>query len=66
MDLKWNMAMIVRKVKRFMSRTGKDLPALNKKLGFDKLKVKCYNCQEFGHFAKECDKPKKEYSGPRG
>ncbi|XP_076899637.1 uncharacterized protein LOC143553540 [Bidens hawaiensis] len=44
MDLKWNMAMIVKKVKKFMQRTGKDLPYLNKKLGFNKLKVKCDNC----------------------
>ena len=26
---------------------------------FDKLKVRCYNCQEFGHFADECKIKKK-------
>lgn len=65
MDLKWNAVMIVRKVKKFMLKTGKDLHEMNKRIGFDKLKVKCYKFQEFGHFAMECDKPKKKYSGPR-
>ena len=26
----------------------------NKKKGFDKSKVQCYNCDKFGHFADEC------------
>ena len=26
---------------------------------FDKSKVRCYNCQEFGHFADECKNEKK-------
>ena len=26
---------------------------------FDKSKVKCYNCQEFGHFSDECKNEKK-------
>ena len=27
---------------------------------FDKTKIKCFNCKEYGHFASECSKPKKE------
>jgi gag-polypeptide of LTR copia-type/Zinc knuckle len=27
---------------------------------FDKLKIKCFNCSEYGHFASECRQPKKE------
>jgi Zinc knuckle len=27
---------------------------------FDKSKIKCFNCSEYGHFASECRKSKKE------
>lgn len=59
MELKWSMAMIVRKINKFTQRIGKYMQAMHKRTGFQKLRVICYNCQEFGHFAKECDKPKK-------
>lgn len=42
-------------------RTGNDRPTMRKRIGFDKLKVKCYNYEEFGHFTKEFDKLKREY-----
>nr|TKR75200.1 hypothetical protein D5086_0000287190 [Populus alba] len=34
-------------------RTNEDRKPRN----FDKSKVKCFNCNEFGHFAKDCSKP---------
>ncbi|GKG58736.1 ribonuclease H-like domain-containing protein, partial [Tanacetum coccineum] len=31
-------------------------------VGFDKTKVKCYNCHRRCHFAKECNTLKSEYA----
>ena len=56
MDLKWQLAMISRRAKTFMSRTGRKFTG--GRLGFDKTKVKCYNYNGFGHFARECQRPK--------
>lgn len=30
--------------------------------GLNKQKIKCFNCQKMGHFAKECRSPKQEHS----
>ncbi|MFS7962281.1 putative transcription factor interactor and regulator CCHC(Zn) family [Helianthus anomalus] len=61
MDLQWQMAMISRRVKRFMNRTGRKF--VGKTVGFDKIKVGCFNCQSYGLFARECQRPKTESSG---
>jgi hypothetical protein len=31
-----------------------------KKSTFDIKKVRCYNCQEYGHFSRDCTEPRKE------
>ncbi|KAJ0576078.1 putative transcription factor interactor and regulator CCHC(Zn) family [Helianthus annuus] len=60
MDLQWQMAMISRRVKRFMNRTGRKF--VGRSVGFDKAKVRCFNCQSYGHFARECQKQKQDNS----
>nr|GEX01304.1 putative ribonuclease H-like domain-containing protein [Tanacetum cinerariifolium] len=41
------------------ARTGRNLKANEPtSMGFDMSKVKCYNCHEKGHFARECRSPK--------
>nr|GEV05977.1 reverse transcriptase domain-containing protein [Tanacetum cinerariifolium] len=55
MDLKWKMAMLTMRARRFLQRTGKNLGAnVPTSMGFDMSKVKCYNCHRKGHFAREC------------
>ncbi|KAJ9557270.1 LOW QUALITY PROTEIN: hypothetical protein OSB04_011884 [Centaurea solstitialis] len=56
MDIKWQMAMLTMRMKRFIRRTGRNnFDAKRGNLaGFDKSKVRCYKCNEPGHFAREC------------
>ncbi|GKD25286.1 ribonuclease H-like domain-containing protein [Tanacetum coccineum] len=55
MDLKWQVAMISMRMKKFYKKTGRKLQFDAKvPVGFDKTKVECYNCHKTGHFAREC------------
>ncbi|GKC40406.1 ribonuclease H-like domain-containing protein [Tanacetum coccineum] len=58
MDLKWQVAMLTIRVKRFLKKTGRNLNFNGKEtIGFDKTKVECYNYHRRGHFARECRAP---------
>nr|GEX83980.1 hypothetical protein [Tanacetum cinerariifolium] len=58
-DLKWQMAMLTMRARRFLQRTGRNLKANGPtSLGFDMSKVKCNNCHRKGHFTRECRSPK--------
>ncbi|GKB87553.1 hypothetical protein Tco_0959825 [Tanacetum coccineum] len=55
MDLKWQVAMLTMRVKRFLKKTGRNLNFNGKEtVGFDKTKVECHRR---GHFARECRAP---------
>ncbi|GJW02066.1 putative ribonuclease H-like domain-containing protein [Tanacetum coccineum] len=55
MDLKWQVAMISMRLKKFYKKTGRKLHFDAKEpVGFDKTKVECYNCHKTRHFAREC------------
>ncbi|GJU42826.1 ribonuclease H-like domain-containing protein [Tanacetum coccineum] len=61
MDLKWQVAMLTMRVKRFLKKTGRNLNFNGKEIvGFDKTKVECYNYHRKGHFAKECRAPRNQ------
>ncbi|GJV81434.1 ribonuclease H-like domain-containing protein [Tanacetum coccineum] len=55
MDLKWQVAMISIRLKKFYKKTGRRLQFDAKEpVGFDKTKVECFNCHNTWHFAREC------------
>nr|GFA32206.1 hypothetical protein [Tanacetum cinerariifolium] len=57
-DLKWQMAMLNMRARRFLQKTGRNLGANGPtSMGFDMAKVECYNCHRKGHFARECRSP---------
>nr|GEX04506.1 putative ribonuclease H-like domain-containing protein [Tanacetum cinerariifolium] len=58
-DLRWQMAMLTMRARRFPRKTGINLGANGTaSMGFDMSKVECYNCHSKGHFARECRSPK--------
>nr|GEX54505.1 hypothetical protein [Tanacetum cinerariifolium] len=59
MDLRWQMAMLTMRARRFLQKTGRNLGANGStSMGFDMSKVEYYNCHRKGHFARECRSPK--------
>ncbi|GJW49375.1 retrovirus-related pol polyprotein from transposon TNT 1-94 [Tanacetum coccineum] len=55
MDLKWQMAMLTMRARRFLNKTGRKInPNGSETIRFNKSKVECYNCHKKGHFAREC------------
>nr|GEX51014.1 retrovirus-related Pol polyprotein from transposon TNT 1-94 [Tanacetum cinerariifolium] len=58
-NLKWKMAMLTVRARRFLQRTGRNLGANGPtSMGFNMSKVECYNCHRKGHFTRKCRSPK--------
>ncbi|GJT42981.1 ribonuclease H-like domain-containing protein [Tanacetum coccineum] len=58
MDLKWQLALLSLKARKFYQRTGKKIIINGSDtFGYDKSKVECFNCHKMGHFSRECRGP---------
>nr|GEU31463.1 Gag-Pol polyprotein [Tanacetum cinerariifolium] len=61
MDLRWQVAMLTIRARRFLKNTRRKFSINgNETTGFDKSKVKCYNCHKKRHFARECRAPRSQ------
>ncbi|GJS26292.1 retrovirus-related pol polyprotein from transposon TNT 1-94 [Tanacetum coccineum] len=61
MDLRWQMAMLTMRARRFLKNTRRKLTVNgNETIGFDNSKVECYNCLKRGHFAREYRAPRNQ------
>nr|GEY54248.1 putative reverse transcriptase domain-containing protein [Tanacetum cinerariifolium] len=55
MDLKWKMVMLSVRVHKFQQKAGRKIDFDKKESArFNKKKVRCYKCQQRGHFARKC------------
>ncbi|GJR36120.1 putative ribonuclease H-like domain-containing protein [Tanacetum coccineum] len=61
MDLKWQLALLSMRAKRFFQKTRKKITINGSDTtGFDKSKVECYIYHKMGHFARECRGPRNQ------
>nr|GEZ81709.1 ribonuclease H-like domain-containing protein [Tanacetum cinerariifolium] len=61
MDLRWNIAMLTMRARRFLKNTGRKLDMANKeRIIFDKSKMECFNYHKRRHFVRECRAPRNQ------
>ncbi|GJW38570.1 hypothetical protein Tco_0064415 [Tanacetum coccineum] len=63
MDLKWQLALLSIRTRRFFQKTGRKI-TINESntAGYDKSKVEYFNCHKLRHFARECRGSRKQDS----
>ncbi|GJR30221.1 ribonuclease H-like domain-containing protein [Tanacetum coccineum] len=59
MDLHARWAMLTLRLGIHL-RTGRKLDVNGQRVGFDRSKVKCYNCHKYAYFARECKAPRNQ------
>ncbi|GJT93884.1 ribonuclease H-like domain-containing protein [Tanacetum coccineum] len=60
LDSQPNSLKLSQNARRFIKRTGRKLDVNGQRVGFDRSKVKCYNCHKYAHFARECKAPRNQ------
>ncbi|GJR46388.1 putative ribonuclease H-like domain-containing protein [Tanacetum coccineum] len=66
MDLKFQLALLSMRARRYFQKTGKKITINGSDTaGYDKTKVECFNCHKLRHFAMECKNPRSQESRPR-
>ncbi|GKB19096.1 putative ribonuclease H-like domain-containing protein [Tanacetum coccineum] len=68
MDLKWQLAMLSMRTRRFFQKTGRKITINgngSNTVGYDKSRVECFNCHKMRHFTRECKGPRNQGSRNR-
>ncbi|GJS99929.1 hypothetical protein Tco_0821099 [Tanacetum coccineum] len=66
MDLKWQLALLSMKTRRFFQKTSRKITINGSDtVGYDKSKVECFNCYKMRYFVRECRGPRNQNSRNR-
>ncbi|GKF57046.1 hypothetical protein Tco_0170583 [Tanacetum coccineum] len=66
MDLKWQLALLSMRTRRFFQNTGRKITINGSDTaGYDKSKVERFNCHKMEHFVRECRGPRNQDSRNR-
>ncbi|GKD32404.1 putative ribonuclease H-like domain-containing protein [Tanacetum coccineum] len=61
MDLKWQLALLSMRTRKFFQKTGRKITINGSDtVGYDKSKVECFNYHKLGHFTRECRGPRNQ------